>query len=441
MNTPAAVVLGAGLSGLAAAHALAQAGWRDVVVLERGDAAGGLAGSFERDGCWYPLGYHHILQKDDTLLQFLHDIGAADRVQWRRVRMLFEVDRVLYDLGTPHGFASFPMPWRAKAMFVRLMLRAFRTSDWSAWEGRSARELIDEWGDATVRRILFEPLCRLKFRLGADDVSAAWLGARLHFREGSAPLGYIAGANWTKVLCDGVADMAARAGVRIHLRTGVTALDGDGKRVNGVVLQSGERLHADVVVSTVPPPVYLTLIDDGTPALQTIRYTALLSAVCAAPPVALPSFYWLNLSSLRSTASAIFRLDALNPTIGRGNEMCINFVTHLADSGDPLFSAPEQELMVAYRADFSRSFGAALTPSWVHLARVPMYSPVFDRGFRNPPVRSTTWENVYFAGNYRTFPSVASTGTALSSGIVAASAILADHERRPFVTASMQDAA
>ena len=37
----------------------------------------------------------------------------------------------------------------------------------------------------------------------ASEVSGAWLGARLHYREGSAPLGYIPGANWTKVLCDG----------------------------------------------------------------------------------------------------------------------------------------------------------------------------------------------------------------------------------------------
>ena len=46
-----------------------------------------------------------------------------------------------------------------------------------------------------------------------------------------------------------------------------------------------------------------------------------------------------------------------------------------------------------------------------------MYSPVFGRSFRNPPIRSASWENVYFAGNYRTFPSIVSTGTALGSGL------------------------
>jgi hypothetical protein len=41
-------------------------------------------------------------------------------------------------------------------------------------------------------------------------------------------------------------------------------------------------------------------------------------------------------------------------------------------------------------------------------------------------VRSASWENLYFAGNYRTFPSIVSTGTALRSGLEAGAAILSD---------------
>jgi hypothetical protein len=51
---------------------------------------------------------------------------------------------------------------------------------------------------------------------------------------------------------------------------------------------------------------------------------------------------------------------------------------------------------------------------------------VFGRSYRNPPVRSASWENVYFAGNYRTFPSIGSTGTALGSGLDTGEAILGD---------------
>ena len=60
---------------------------------------GGLAGSFEREGHFYPLGYHHILHRDRVLLYFLDLIGALPDVRWRRVRMLFHLGGRAYDLG------------------------------------------------------------------------------------------------------------------------------------------------------------------------------------------------------------------------------------------------------------------------------------------------------------------------------------------------------
>jgi hypothetical protein len=82
--------------------------------------------------------------------------------------------------------------------------------------------------------------------------------------------------------------------------------------------------------------------------------------------------------------------------------------------------------MARYRADFSAVFGGDLDPLWTRVTRVPMYSPVFYRQYRNPPIRSSTWSNVWFAGNYRTFPSIVSTGTALGSGVETGAALLAE---------------
>jgi hypothetical protein len=94
-----------------------------------------------------------------------------------------------------------------------------------------------------------------------------------------------------------------------------------------------------------------------------------------------------------------------------------------------LFCLAEDELRKCYDADFSRVFGRPLAPAWTHLTRVGMYAPIFDRGYRNPPVRSSTFANLYSAGNYRTHPSIASTGTALGSGLEAGRAILRAHGR------------
>lgn len=429
MRKASVVVLGGGLSGMAAAYTLAREGWDRIVVLEGGRRLGGLAGSFERDGRFYPLGYHHILHRDRTLLYFLDLLDALPRVRWRRIRMLFEDGSGLYDLGRPADFLRFPLALGDKLRFVRLMARAFTTRDWSIWQDRSAAELVDGWGSHGVRHAIFDPLCRLKFERPSEEISAAWLAARLSYREGSAPLGYIPDTNWTTVLCDGLTRLLAQCGVTVRLGATVTALGAGRDRIQEAILADGERIPADLFVSTVPPPVYLRFVPaDETPQLGSIRYTALISAVCATRHPMPREFYWMNLSSLAHSACGIFVLSALNPTIGAPGDHCVNFVTHLDGCHKALFRRSDDELLAAYLGDFRRLFAVDLAPFWTNIARVPMYSPVFDRLYRNPPPRSTTWRNVYFAGNYRTFPSVASTGTALASGIEAGATILQDHE-------------
>lgn len=424
--TPSVVVLGGGLSGCSAAYALAQAGLC-VSVVERAPTVGGLAGSFEREGHFYPLGYHHILHRDQTLLYFLERVGALEQVRWRRIRMFFRVGAQLYDLANPVDFLRFPMSLVDKARFVLLMLRAFRTSDWNDWLDKSAEDLLDAWAGPRVRQALFEPLTQLKFELPCSEVSGAWLGARLHFREGSAALGYIPGANWTQVLCDGVARLLHESGVEVRLGTSVAKLHADGERVHEVELDSGERLPADLVVSSIPTEVYRGLApDDATPQLREIRYSALLSMVCASKKPVGPDFYWMNLADLDRAACGIFLLNSLNPTIGAPGQSCVNFVTHLNSRTRPFFTKSEEEILGAYLQDFRAVFGFDLDPFWVKLSRIPMYSPIITRSYRNPPVRSARFGNLYFAGNYRTFPSVISTGTALASGLEAARALLRD---------------
>jgi protoporphyrinogen oxidase len=423
------VVLGGGLSGASVAFALARTKAFEVTVVERGATLGGLAGSFERDGRFYPLGYHHILHRDRTLLFFLDLIGALPRVEWRRIRMLFRVQGRLFDLANPFDFLAFPMSFVDKVRFTLMMTRAFVKSDWSDWQDRSAVDLLDSWSSPGVREAIFEPLTRLKFELGCEEVSGAWLGARLHHREGSAALGYIPGANWTKVLCEGVTKLVEGEGVTIRTRTSAGRLVGSAGRVRAVELSDGETMDADIVISTIPAEAYLDLVPDETaPGLAGIRYSALVSVVCASKKKVSPDFYWMNLASLDRAACGVFLLNSLNPSIGAPGDTCVNFVTHLNSRSRPFFARSDEELMAGYLEDFRAIFGFDLDPYWTHIARVPMYSPVFTRGYRNPPPRSSRFSNVYFAGNYRTFPSIASTGTALLSGLDAADAVLRDRD-------------
>ena len=423
--TAQVVLLGGGLSSMAAAWALTEAGVRDVTILEQGPRLGGLAGSFEADGNFYPLGYHHILHRDRTLLFVLKQLGILDDVRWRRIRVLFHHAQGLSELGTPLGFLRFPMSIPDKARFVHLMLRAFAKREWHDWDDASAAELVDRWAGPGVRKAIFEPLARLRFDRPCEEISGSWLGQRLHYREGSAPLGYLPGTNWTTTLCERLAARLERNGVKIRLGARIADFDRDVRGLREVRLADGERVAGTHFLNGLPAEIYCGLApEDHTAALRDIRYSAMISVVCATrQPVPL-DFYWMNMATLDRTASGIFRLDSLNPTIGAPDEACINFVTHLRDRYDPLFHTDEEELISAYCDDFQRATGEKLDPHWTHVSRVPLYAPAYVDRYRNPPVRSTTHRNLWFAGNYRAHPTPASTGTAMASGFEAARDLL-----------------
>jgi protoporphyrinogen oxidase len=433
------VILGGGLSGIATAHVLAQAGYRDITVVEREGRLGGLAGSIQQNGHLYPLGYHHILHRDRTLLYFLERLGLGARIEWRRIRMLFEADNRLYDLANPVDFLRFPMSLVDKVRFTRLMLYAFVQKDWERWQNASAADIVDRYGSPGVRRALFEPLTQLKFQLPCAEVSGSWLGARLSYREGSAPLGYIPGTNWTTALCEGLTGLLASDGVRVVTGRTVTALRCEGDQVRCADLDDGMSLTGDLFVSALPVEVMLRLLPaEATDELRSIRYTALLSALCATDQQVTPPFYWLNLTSGRHSACAVFNLSGLNPTIGAPGETCLNFVTHL-DRDRPMFRESDEQIWRRYREDFRALFGFELEPKWTRLVRVPMYSPVFRVGYRNPPARSARHGNLFYTGNYRTHPSVASTGTALGSGIATAAAMLAEAGQSSRVVSEVEE--
>lgn len=421
------VVLGGGLSGIAAATALSRGGCKKITIVEQGRALGGLAGTFEQEGHFYPLAYHHILDRDRPLLYFLNEIGALSKVRWRRVRMLFHLENQLYDLTRPGGFLNFPMRFSDKLRFAGLMMRSFRKSDWSDWNGRTARDLIDSWASEGVRSAIFEKLSRLKFGLPCREVSASWLGARLHFREGSAPFGFIPGSNWTKELCDGLTKLVADEGVELRLGATAHALHSRDGRVTELELVGGDRLGADIFVSTLPTETYMGLVPtDCSPYLEKVRYTAVISAICTTRQRIEPDFYWMNMLSLEQNSCGLFCLSSLNPSIGAPGETCLNFVTHVPSRHDDFFHRSDKALWNGYRSDFRGIFGFDLEPDWTHLTKMPKYSPILVPEYRNPPIRSHSWENVYFAGNYRTFPSTVTTGTALYSGLEAGQAVLHD---------------
>lgn len=83
-SNPPVVILGAGLTGLSAAHHLERAGDRDYLVLEAEDRVGGLLRTEHVDGYAFDHAIHILYTRDDYVAQVLHELLGDNLGRQRR---------------------------------------------------------------------------------------------------------------------------------------------------------------------------------------------------------------------------------------------------------------------------------------------------------------------------------------------------------------------
>jgi protoporphyrinogen oxidase len=409
-------VLGAGVSGAYAAWKLAAAG-HQVSLYDQQSHIGGLASSFQQDGRYYPLGYHQILSTDTFLHQVLTELGLWPRVRQQKVKMLFWYNGRAYDFGNPSDVLRFPLPLMAKLGLARLAAVARLRSNWDKLSQVDAASWLDRTCGPTARRALFEPLIFTKFGLEAREVSAAWLGGRLHGKEASGNFGYIPEADWTKLLAEGLTHQCQSHGVEMCLGRGIRSIEVANGKIVGVTDASGNSIGADVYVSSLPLPVLSSLLPRGVgDELRGISYTGVISCVAELkdePPV---DCYWLNMIQPRVSFGGLFTLTNLNSTLGRPGKKVVNFVTHCGQADQhPLFKQEADAIYATYAADYESAFERPLRTAWHHVSKLRFYSPRFVVGYRNPSITVDGATNLYLCGHYRTYPELTSTGTAMAS--------------------------
>lgn len=442
MSGPRVLVVGGGLSGLAAAWRLRRRGC-PVQVLEGRARVGGRATSDERDGYLLDSGPHVVGARDRRLLSLVEESGLAREILPLRPTRLGQVHH-----GRVHPID--PADWRGLAAIPGLRLwdalrsrrlgrleRRFRSILDPAAPERAMR--LDDRSAADFARLYFgrsaldrwvAPLLASEGQADAEEASRLlfWLQNRAH---GAPPLGALRGS--LARLAEGLHEPGED-----RLESDAVAVEpGPGGATLSVHPSSGDALEADAVVLAIPAAAARTV---AAPMLTSAEDDVLGRARCAAAIVlcaALERPLENEATRLRVPPAEGWPVTtiALEPggAGGRAPEGCSLALLVTGDAWSLAQMDAADEVVEKELVGFLQRLypGAASAIRFCALRRHRAAMPHFDVGRYRDIARLRAVErdrreagrHLYLAGDHLVAPSLEG---AVSSGLRAAEALLED---------------
>lgn len=178
-------IIGAGFTGLSAAYQLVKKG-HDVVVFEKDAQPGGLAIGFQ-DKKWewsFERHYHHWFTNDQFVLDLAKEIGH--NVIIKRPKTCVYTDGEIFQFDSPKEVLLFPKLSIVDRLRMAAVVGAIRYNPfWKPLEKINASTFLPKAMGKRAYKMIWEPQFINKFGPSANDVSLAWLWARIAKRTPS----------------------------------------------------------------------------------------------------------------------------------------------------------------------------------------------------------------------------------------------------------------
>ena len=98
-------IIGGGLTGLVAAHALA--GDHEVELFEKMPYLGGCLSSYNMNDYWIERYYHHCFSTDISLFELLKELGLSDKLEWLNGTTGYFTRGRIFPLTTPFEIITY----------------------------------------------------------------------------------------------------------------------------------------------------------------------------------------------------------------------------------------------------------------------------------------------------------------------------------------------
>jgi len=359
-------IIGGGLTGLVAAHALADE--YEVELFEKLPFFGGCLSSYRINDYWIERYYHHCFSSDQSLFALLNELGLSDRLHWHNGTTGYYSRDTIYPLSTPAQILRYPeLSLFDKARLGWLTLNA-KKIDLALLDDIPAEAYIRERLGDRVYHSFFEPLLKSKFGERRNEVSAAWLISRIAIRSNRGTsgesLGYINGG--FHLLIEGLERSIVAKGGKMHPHCPVTAItrENGGWKVNGT--------HFDALISTIPPQELGRLCEIAMPV---VPYQGAACMTLGLEKDVCHGIYWLNMKDEAPYGAVVAHTNFIP------QEQYGEHIVYLASYFTREMPARLDARMVA---DFQARFGVSDAEiHWHRMAVDPWAGPVYMTGYRS----------------------------------------------------------
>ncbi|MFW5905935.1 MAG: NAD(P)/FAD-dependent oxidoreductase [archaeon] len=404
-------VVGGGIGGLAAAHRLQERGY-DVEVFEASADLGGLAATYETAGDPIEKFYHHLSKSEETIVEYLDELGLGEDLEWRYGSDAYYVDGLVHPMDKPWEILAYPhlslydtfrLGMLVLDVDVRGGIPSFDTYEHLAdFEDVPVKEFILEHTSRGCFERFFKPLLNAKFGDRWDDVSAAWLLGRIKFRGErdvlkGEQLGYLQGGFGRMI--DALLESVGPEHVTTGARVTDVAISAGAVDSLTVETNAGTDVHdvEAVVVATMPD-----VLESLTGFECAIDFQGTVCSLISMEE-ALTDTYWLNIAEDAPFGALIEHTNYVPPE-RYGGEHLLYAVKYVQDLEDPLWQQDDAGVEETWLQgieglfpDFDRD-----TINWIETSRNPRTAPIYERGYLDMVVPYDLGEaigdGVYYAG-------------------------------------------